>query len=268
MPPADSSIAIPSIVEWARRDLGFEPDPRQEALLASTAHRGIVACTRQWGKSTLAAILAVHRATFFPNKLILVAAPTEKQSAELVRKARAFSLTPNVRLRGDGTHRVSLSFPNGSRIVGIPGREATLRGFSAVSLLIVDEAARVPDETYKALRPMLAVGAGDLWLLSTPFSKSGFFYENWSMGGGEEWTRFSVKATDCPRIPDSFLEEERRQLGEEWFRMEYLCEFIEDSGQMFDDGLIQAAFVDDDVIDFFEFGSRGRLPPARQQLLL
>ena len=58
-------------------------------------------------------------------------------------------------LRGDGHHRASLRFPNGSRIVGLPGKEDTIRGYSEVSLLIIDEAARVTDEMYKALRPML-----------------------------------------------------------------------------------------------------------------
>ena len=35
-----------------------------------------------------------------------------------------------------------------------------MRGFSAVSLMLIDEAARVEDEMYKSLRPMLAVGTG------------------------------------------------------------------------------------------------------------
>jgi len=107
--------------------------------------------------------------------LVVVACPTEKQSAELVWKARDFMMKLGLRRRGDGSNRISLRFPNGSRIVGIPGKEATLRGFSAVSLLIIDEASRVDDDVYKALRPMLAVGKGDLWLLSTPFGKRGFF---------------------------------------------------------------------------------------------
>ena len=61
-------------------------------------------------------------------------------------------------VRGDGHHRNSLRFPNGSRIVGLPGKGNTLRGYSEVSLMIIDEAARVPDEMYKALRPSMAVG--------------------------------------------------------------------------------------------------------------
>jgi hypothetical protein len=38
--------------------------------------------------------------------------------------------------------------------------EDTIRGFSAVSMLVIDEASRVSDEMYEALRPMLAVGDG------------------------------------------------------------------------------------------------------------
>ena len=131
--------------------------------------------------------------------------------------------------------------------MGIPGKEATLRGYSAVSLLIVDEASRVEDAAYKALRPMLAVGNGDLWLLSTPFGKRGFFYENW-MGGGEEWVRTEVPATECPRITEAFLKEERRQLGDLWFRQEYLCEFIEEGHQIFGRELVMGALDDDEPL--------------------
>ena len=73
-----------------------------------------------------------------------------------------------IRPRGDGDNAISLLLPNRSRIVGLPGTEATVRGFSAVSMLLIDEASRVPDEMYNALRPMLAVGNGDFWLMSTP----------------------------------------------------------------------------------------------------
>jgi len=52
--------------------------------------------------------------------------------------------------------------------VGLPGSEATIRGFSAVALLRVDQAARVSDDLYVAIRPMLAVSGGKLWLMSTP----------------------------------------------------------------------------------------------------
>ena len=137
-----------------------------------------------------------------------------------------------------------MRLPNGSRIIGLPGMEATIRGYSAVSLMIIDEAARVRDPVYKALRPMLAVGGGDLWLLSTPFGKRGFFYENWA-SGSDDWVRVAAPATECARISKEFLEEEKRQMGEAWFRQEYLCEFVEDGGYMFERDLVMGALDDD-----------------------
>jgi hypothetical protein len=187
----DTKDRTQEVVEFARSRLGFFPDRQQEELLRSSEgsnrqvtdlphnlpQRRIVNCTRQWGKSTVAAVVAVHRAYFRAKSLVVVACPTEKQSAELVWKARDFMTKLGLRQRRDGSNRISLRLPNGSRIVGIPGKEATLRGFSAVSLLIIDEASRVDDSVYKALRPMLAVGNGDLWLLSTPFGRRGFLRE-------------------------------------------------------------------------------------------
>ncbi len=110
-------------------------------------------------------------------------------------------------VKGDGDNAISLAFRNGSRIVGLPGTEGTIRGFSAVSLLIVDEAARVPDEMYKAIRPMLAVSNGTPWLMSTPRGKLGFFHETW-MNGGEAWERVKVTAEECLRISKEHLKEE------------------------------------------------------------
>jgi hypothetical protein len=57
---------------------------------------------------------------------------------------------------------------NGSRIVGLPGREATVRSLSSVTLLVVDEASEVADDLYRSLRPMLAVNNGRLVLMSAP----------------------------------------------------------------------------------------------------
>ncbi len=230
------------VVEFARSRLGFFPDARQEELLRARVKRGMLNCSRQWGKSTVAAVMAVHRAYFRPKSLVVVACPTEKQSAELVWKARDFAGKLGVKRRGDGSNRISLRFPNGSRILGIPGKEATLRGYSAVSLLIIDEAARVEDAVYKALRPMLAVSDGDLWLMSTPFGRRGFFHETWT--DGDDWVRVEAPATECSRIKKEYLDEERKAMGDAWFRQEYLCEFMDDERQMFDRDLLMSALED------------------------
>jgi phage FluMu gp28-like protein len=143
-------------------------------------------------------------------------------------------------VKGDGDNEISVAFENGSRVVGLPGSESTIRGFSAVGLLLVDEAARVEEELFLAVRPMLAVSDGTLWLMSTPYGSRGFFYEAWTRGG-PEWERVRVTAAECPRISKTFLEQERRTMGERHFRQEYMCEFEAAEGYVFDRALIERA---------------------------
>jgi hypothetical protein len=148
-----------------------------------------------------------------------------------------------IRPRGDGDNANSLLFPNGSRIVGLPGTEGTVRGFSAISLILIDEASRVDDALYKALRPMLAVGDGDLWLMSTPRGKQGFFYDCWEHGG-PDWFRIAVPATECPRISARFLESEMTAVGPIWFAQEYMGEFVDNGMSIFSRDLIEQALDD------------------------
>ena len=112
-----------------------------------------------------------------------------------------------------------------------------------MSLLLLDEASRITDDVYMAVRPMLATSDGALWLMSTPFGKRGFFYKEWS-GSGGEWERIKAPAPECQRIKASFLEEERRTMGERWFRQEYLCEFEDTASQVFGRDLVEGAFTD------------------------
>ena len=234
----------PDAAEWVRRKLGIAPDRLQAEVLRTGTKRGILNCCRQWGKSTITAAKAVHQAQTRVGSLTLVVSPSSRQSGEFLRKATGFARRLGLRPRGDGDNEISLAFPNGSRIVGLPGTEATVRGFSAVALLLVDEAARVSDEMYYSIRPMLAVSDGALWLMSTPFGQRGFFYETWAKGGAE-WERFRAPATECGRISRVFLKEERATMGERWFRQEYLCEFEETLGSLFGRGLVEQAMGSD-----------------------
>jgi hypothetical protein len=101
----------------------------------------------------------------------------------------------------------------------LPGDGDCIVGFSGVNLLVIDEAARVPDELYKMVRPMLAVSGGGLICLSTPYGKRGFFYEEWE--SNRPWERVKITAPECPRIPREFLEEEKLALGRRWYAQEY-----------------------------------------------
>jgi len=136
----------------------------------------------------------------------------------------------------------SLELANGSRIVALPGDPATVRCFSGVRMVIVDEAAQCLDGIFTATLPMLGTTDGRLVCLSTPFGKRGWFYEQWA-GADPTWERIKAKATECPRIDPAFLAEERRMLGPAMFAQEHCCEFIEAEGQVFSAESIEAIFM-------------------------
>jgi phage FluMu gp28-like protein len=191
----------------------------------------------------MASVLALHRALVEPGSLILILAPAERQAKELFSKVVLSYRTLGHVIPTASYTKLGMELSNGSRIEALPGTEKTVRGFSGVDLLIVDEAARVADELYYAVRPMLAVSGGRLLMLSTPFGKRGVFYEEWSRGSA--WERYTVTAEECPRIPSEFLEEERRTLGPWWFAQEYECRFMDTLDQVFATEVIHKAITDE-----------------------
>jgi hypothetical protein len=225
------------------RTLGLEPDAWQEELLRSTSDRVLLNCSRQSGKSTMTAVIALHRALYHPGSLILCLAPALRQSQELFGKVLGFYRDLGRPVSPQGERKLSLELENGSRIVTLPGSEKTIRGFSGTSLLVLDEAARVEDELYFAVRPMLAVSGGALMMLTTPYGQRGVFYEEWTSGRG--WERYEVPASQCPRISEGFLEEERASLPPFIFRQEYECSFEDTEDQVFTTDMIDRAVTDE-----------------------
>jgi hypothetical protein len=222
---------------------GLDPDPWQARFLRSSASRVLLNCSRQAGKSTMAATLAVHTALYDPGALVLLLSPSLRQSQELFKKALYTYRQVGGAAPSKTESALRLELENGSRIVSLPGSGDTVRGFSGVRLLVVDEAARVPGDLYLSVRPMLAVSGGRLLALSTPFGTRGWWYEAWR--SQEPWERYQVPANECPRIEPSFLEEERRAMGEWWFAQEYECQFQDGETQPFGREDIERAFEEE-----------------------
>ncbi len=103
-----------------------------------------------------------------PGVTVLLVAPVGRQSGETLAKVRRFLATIGVKWTSDLVNDHSTMLANGSRIVSLPATRDTLRGYSSVSMLIIDEAAYVDDAVYLAIRPSLAATDGDLIILSTP----------------------------------------------------------------------------------------------------
>ena len=198
-------------------------------------------CSRQSGKSTTTAMKALHTGVYAPGSLILLVSPSLRQSQELFRKVKEHYHKMENKLALLEDNKLSMTLSNNSRIVSLPGDQATVRGFSSVSLILEDEAAQVKDEFYQAILPMLIINDGAFIAMSTPYGKRGHFFEEWT-NGGDEWKKIAITAEMCPRITPEKLEQQRRSLGDMFFRQEYLCEFVETEDSSFNYDLVQRAF--------------------------
>jgi len=225
-------------VQLARR-IGLVPDPWQARVLREPHRRDLLVVHRQGGKSATAAVAAVH-AALYERATVLVVSPSQRQSQELFRTILQLYRSLGRPVPSESENALSVTLENGSRVVALPADAVTIRGYSAVKLLIVDEAAFVSDETLLAVRPMLAVSNGRMLAMSTPRGRRGWFYE---ASRSSEWRVTTVLADQCPRIPKKFLEDELAAHGEWRFRQEYLCEFVDVAGLMFRADDIEAIFT-------------------------
>ena len=236
-------------VLWAREVLGYHPDTWQAKLLRSRSRKIILNCSRQSGKSTTCAALGLHESIYRRPSFGLVIAPSQDQSSELMLKFDEFRGAvelPSDYLSTDT--KLAVKFSNGNRFVARPGSEKTARSFSAVTLLLEDEASRVLDDLYNTVRPMLAVSNGRHILMSTPFGKRGHFFHIWNEHL-DSWEWYEIHAEMCPRITKDFLEEEKRT--NPWFEQEYHCKFLDASHQLFSYDLINS-MVDPGIKPLFK----------------
>jgi len=115
-----------------------------------------------------------------------------------------------------------------------------MRGFS-VDLLVVDEAAAVPDEDYFGILPSLIATQGKQVLLSTPRGKRGFFHEVWN--SDDDWQRVMVRSDEVGRIRPEDLEVFRATMPEQFFQQEFYCEWLDTEGSLFSSEDIQEALA-------------------------
>ena len=239
-----------SVEAWSRLALDVALDPWQRQLVeVGPGKRAICLVHRQSGKTTAAAIATSHHLMFggYPGTS-LVLSPTQRQSAEFVRRARGFLVKAGAKLTADNAF--SLQLENGARLLGLPGEnDASIRGLSIDGMLIVDEAARVQDALVEAAQPMLLrhMKKARFFMLSTAWAKSGVFYHIWSEGDPKDWIKIEATIEQCGHLTPEDIERERRSMPAAVFSREYLNKFDSLETRFFDPESINRMFGLDDV---------------------
>lgn len=206
----------------------------------------LLLCTRQAGKSTIAALKAAHLALYTPKSFIVIVSRGVRQAQEVfatVEKCIYATEKASGQAERSEDNKSSIKLANGSRILSVPSNPDTIRGLASVSLLIEDEAAFVEDEVNDVVRPMLAVSKGQLMMLSTPNGQRGHFYNAWV--GREPWDRFEISADKVSRIAPEYIAREKAEKGEFHVRQEYFCEFVSELDSVFTPEQVRGAISDD-----------------------
>jgi Terminase large subunit, T4likevirus-type, N-terminal len=229
------------------------PDPWQSKLMEANPRRALLACGRQVGKSTALAAVSLWELLFGGNEaaLILLVSPSLRQSQELMRKVLDFYRQLEGIDDPEALSSLKLETRSGARIIALPGSSSTVRGYSAVTSIYVDEAAHIDradneegDSILNAVRPALATTNGRLWMVSSPFGRRGQFYKAWNEGG-DEWHRVKVPTSECPRVTKEWLEQEEAEMGPMRFKGEYEAEFTDSDAPLFTSDLIEGALSEE-----------------------
>jgi cytochrome c-type biogenesis protein CcmE len=193
----------------------------------------------------------VTKALTVAGSTVLVVAPGERQAKLLFSKAASLYKRAGYPLPAHSERRTGLELSNGSVIEALPAVERTTRGYS-VDLLVVDEAAAVPDLDYHGILPALIATQGEQVLLSTPRGKRGFFHELYHSDG--DWQRVMVRSDEVGRIREEDLDVFRRTMPEQFFRQEFYCEWLDTEGGLFAHGDIQAALSAGEEVEALRIG--------------
>lgn len=228
-------------------------DPWQNEVLNYKGN--FLLCTgRQVGKTTIMAMKAGERMIKSPNTRIIICSLTEDQ-AQLIIVMVLDYLEKNYRAYFRGAKKATKNnvwLNNKSEILARPVGNTgdALRGFTG-DVLILDEASRMPELAFLAAKPTLLTTGGEIWICSTPFGKSGYFYESFC----NRDNRFKVFHISSEQVIKNrlisedwteekrfkairFLEDEAKQMPSLQYAQEYLGLFVDDLRQFFSDELI------------------------------
>jgi len=219
---------------------------------------------RQVGKTMSTAVKAVHFAFFAPLMLktvnkectIVIAAPTQNQATIMFDRIRSLVIN-NDFLKGyvirNTQSELWVNFLDNTGISKIITRATGetgvgLRGYSP-HCIIADECSFIKTDILRAFLPSGMATQARVWLTSTPFSKSGYFYEACMNSKPKNpegmWTEFHVKSMDNPLIQEdpTFIEEIKRLTKEE-YTQEVEGEFLDIGDALIPNSLIMEALTD------------------------
>ncbi|MBA8964751.1 hypothetical protein JOJ86_006029 [Rhodococcus percolatus] len=236
---------------FAEEILGYPLFDYQAEVARSKARYRNLCCGRQIGKSTVMAVIALHRAFTRPGSEIVIVSANDNSAKRLLRTCSKLAAKSGLTRGSIGDdHTTEMNLTNGSRIVAVPCSEGRVRG-DTTDLLIIDEAALVPNEVWEGAEPALITRfreGAQVLLSSTPGGgPSHFFRRKWQEGmtsPSDKVMSWHWPTSISPLVSDEDLEDLRKSKTPEVFNREYLAEWQDFAGSFFTEAEISNAVAD------------------------
>ena len=225
---------------------GFTPYKHQKDVIdelkdaKGTGKRVIVLSSRQKGKSFMIANLLLYYALNNNKVKCFCVSPTLKQSKAIY--STIFDAVENSGIvKKANAADYEIRFINGSAIYFKSAeQDEALRGYTA-DFLCIDECCFITDEVFYKIAPWADAKQAPVLMVSTPFVKEGFFWNFYNYGLDKQnntitinWSDNIYKEDIQKILPPEKLEEYRRVFPKNQFKTEYLGEWLDNEGVVFD----------------------------------
>ena len=231
-----------------RQFQGIKPFSYQQAVIdevkdsKGSGKTVVVKSRRQVGKSVLIANLLLYYAINYKGTKNYVLSPTLKQGKNIY-KTIIYAISGCGIIKSKNATDLFITLINGSSIsIKSAEQKESLRGETCTGILCIDECAYISSEVYNIVKPWCDFHKAVTLMVSTPFVKSGFFWEYYNHGLNREYNCVSIDWSDEKYqddmdfiLPPSKLEEYKKLLPKNVFLTDYLGIFIDDDGTVFTD---------------------------------
>jgi len=218
--------------------------PGQELVYRSKARFKVVVAGRRWGKTQLAKTTMIHRTRKAKQKVWYIA-PTYRMAKQIIWDELVEAI-PSQWIKKLNETTMTVRLINGS-MIECKGADKpdTLRGVG-LDYVVLDEFQDMKWEVWQeAVRPTLASTGGHALFIGTPKSFN-HLYDLYVLGQQPEyistnqWESWQFPSISSPFIPDSEIEQARRDMDAKSFKQEFEASFETMSGRVyypFDRGL-------------------------------
>lgn len=225
---------------------GFTPYKHQKDVIdelkdaKGTGKRVIVLSSRQKGKSFMIANLLLYYALNNNKVKCFCVSPTLKQSKAIYSTIYDAVENSGIVKKANAAD-YEIRFINGSAIYFKSAeQDEALRGYTA-DFLCIDECCFITDEVFYKIAPWADAKQAPVLMVSSPFVKEGFFWNFYNYGLDKQnntvtinWSDNKYKEDIEKILPPEKLEEYRRVFPKNQFKTEYLGEWLDNEGVVFD----------------------------------